>query len=368
MQEILAQCKTGVDHSTGCVAIGSINASNVQRVLHQSAYATNRLNGVAVVSAIMAGDDPQESAKELRKRIADTEKAFYVSYRPGTDVLGEPSEMFKVIPSIIEKHVSSSVLCHNMTNTVVQNFAANVCLATGSSPIMSLNRNEAPDLAKLGGGLVINMGTITPDIMDAYQAGVKAYNAAGNPVLFDPVGGGATTLRREAIRSLLKAGFYSVIKGNEGEIGAVIGTSTAQQRGVDSGPSTSNAQQKAEMVKALAQRERCIVLLTGATDYLSDGTRTVAISNGSSLLGRITGSGCSLGSVITSYMAVHRDDKFVAALAGILHYEIAAERAENSSSCRGPGTFIPAFIDELYLLGQNVQNLSLESVAKVEVL
>lgn len=364
----MAQCKTGIDHSTGCVAIGSINAANVQRVLHQSAYATNRLNGVAVVSAIMAAEDPQASARELLNRIADTEGAFYVSCKPGTDVLTQPSEMIKLVPDIIKKHVSSSVLCHNMTNTVVQNFAANVCLATGSSPIMSLNANEAPDLAKLGGGLVINMGTITPDIMAAYQAGVKAYNAAGNPVLFDPVGGGATTVRREAIRTLLKAGFYSVIKGNEGEIGAVMGTSTTQQRGVDSGPSTSNAQQKAEMVKALAQRERCIVLLTGASDYLSDGARTVAISNGSSFLGRITGSGCSLGSVVTSYLAVHRDDKFIAALAGILHYEIAAERAERESSCRGPGTFIPAFLDELYLLGQDIETLDLKSVAKVESL
>lgn len=368
MQEILAQCKTGVDHGTGCVAIGSINASNVQRVLHQSAYATNRLNGVAVVSTIMAAKDPQASARELRKRIADAEGAFYVSCKPGTDVLAETSEMFKLIPGIMKTHVSSSVLCHNMTNTVVQNFAANVCLATGSSPIMSLNGDEAPDLAKLGGGLVINMGTITHGIMDAYQAGVKAYNAAGNPVLFDPVGGGATAVRREAIRTLLKAGFYSVIKGNEGEIGAVIGTSTIQQRGVDSGPSTSNAQQKAEMVKALAQRERCIVLLTGATDYLSDGTRTVAISNGSSLLGKITGSGCALGSVVTSYLAVYRDDKFLAALAGVLHYEIAAERAEKSPSCRGPGSFIPAFLDELYLLGQDIDNVDLGKLAKVEVL
>lgn len=368
MQKILAECKTGVDHDTGCVAIGSINIANVQRVLHQSAYATNRLNGVAVVSAIMAAEDPQTAARQFRQRIADAEEAFYVSCKPGTDVVMERSGMLNLIPNIISRHVASSVLCHNMTNTVVQNFAANVCLATGSSPIMSLNGDEAADLAKLGGGLVINMGTITHDIMAAYQAGVKAYNEAGNPVLFDPVGGGATTIRREAIRTLLKAGFYSVIKGNEGEIGAVIGTSTIQQRGVDSGISTSNAQQKAEMVKSLAQRERCVVLMTGATDYLSDGIRTVAISNGSSLLGKITGSGCSLGSVVTSYLAVHRDDKFTAALAGVLHYEIAAERAEKNSSCRGPGTFIPAFLDELHSLGQNTGNLDLEKVAKVEVL
>jgi len=366
-QEILARCMTGTKHSVGCVAIGSINAANVQRVIHQSTADENRLSGVAVVSAIIAAADPQEAASELLQRIRSTAEAFYISTRPGVHpTSGEV--IFQQIPGIIEKHVSSSILSHNMTNTVVQNFAANVCLATGASPIMSLNGAEAPDLARLGGGLVINMGTATADTMSAYQAGVKAYNAAGNPVLLDPVGGGATSVRREAIRTLLRTGFYDVIKGNEGEIGAVMGASTVQQRGVDSGPSSSNAQQKVEMVKSLARRERCLVLMTGVTDYMSDGTRTVAISNGSKWLGKITGSGCALGSVVVSYLALHRADKFLAAIAGILHYELAAERAEQNPSCRGPGSFIPAFIDELYLLGQDIKSLDVRKLARLEFL
>jgi hydroxyethylthiazole kinase-like sugar kinase family protein len=43
------------------------------------------------------------------------------------------------------------------------------------------------------------------------------------------------------------------------------------------------------------------------------------------LLGKI-GSGCALGSTVTSYFAVHKKDKLLAVLAAILHYEIAAER------------------------------------------
>lgn len=341
---------------------------NVQRVLHQSASSDNRLNGVAVVSAIMAAEDPRKAASDLAERIKIADQKFYIRSPPATQPSNNIEQLLAKVPKIIEKHASSSTLSHNMTNTVVQNFAANVCLATGSSPIMSLNGAEAGDLAQLGGGLVINMGTITPDIMAAYKAGVAAYNAAGNPVLFDPVGGGATSVRRESIKILLKAGFFDVIKGNEGEIGAVAGTSNIQQRGVDSGPSSSNAEQKAELVKALALRERCIVLMTGATDYLSDGVSVLAISNGSPLLGRITGSGCALGAVISSYVAVHREDKLLAALAGILHYEIAAERAEKQESCRGPGSFIPAFLDQLYLVGKEIQTLEIPSLAKVNIL
>lgn len=345
----------------------------MQRILHQSRFISdgkeNCLNGVAVVSAIIAANDTQEAANDLKSRVERASSVFYAATPPGSVATPSVSSMLEKIPQIIRAHVTSSVLCHNMTNTVVQNFAANVCLATGSSPIMSLNGTEASDLARLGGALVINMGTVTPDILNTYQAGMKAYNAAGNPIVFDPVGGGATSVRKAAIKTLLKGGFFDLIKGNEGEISAVMGASTVQQRGVDSGPSTSTPQQKAKLVKDLARRENCLVLMSGATDYLSDGVRTLAVSNGSHWLGKITGSGCSLGSVIASYLAVNREDKLVAALAALLHYEIAAERAEHN--CKGPGSFIPAFLDELYLLGQEFHQGKvgpIDQLAKIELL
>lgn len=334
------------------MAIGGINIKNVQRILHQTSFRSNSINGVAVVSAIIGSEDPQGAARHLVDLISSADSKFYTAIAPGNSSSMDIPDMLKRVPDIIGKHTESSVLCHNMTNTVVQNFAANVCLATGSSPIMSLNGPEAPELAKLGGALVVNMGTVTPDILDVYRTGVQAYNEAGNPVLFDPVGGGATSVRKAAIKTIMQAGFFDVIKGNEGEISAVAGTSTVQQRGVDSGPSTFSPEEKAKTVRSMAQQERCIVLMTGATDYLSDGSRTVAVSNGSHWLGRITGSGCALGSVIASYLAVHRQDKFVAALAGLLHYEIASERAAGNTNCKGPGSFIPIFLDELYHVGK----------------
>jgi thiamine-phosphate diphosphorylase / hydroxyethylthiazole kinase len=350
---ILAACGTGTLQPVPCVAIGSINGSNVQRVLHQSVHAGNALNGVAVVSAIIASTEPQRASADLKQLILSTSEKYYAGAAPGEKLVTKTDQLLPLIPAIIGAHAGASVLCHNMTNTVVQNFAANVCLASGSSPIMSINGKEAADLAKLGGALVINMGTVTPDTISAYLAGMQAYNKAGNPILFDPVGGGATSLRRETIKTLLAGGFFSVIKGNEGEISAVAGASQVQQRGVDSGPSNSSEADKTKMVTQLAQRERCIVLMTGAVDYLSDGQRTVGISNGSHWLGKITGSGCALGSTIASYVALHRKDKFVAALAGILHYEIAAERA--AVHARGPGSFIPSFLDEIYALGQEIR-------------
>lgn len=371
LQEILGATTTGTEKSIPCVAIGSINATNVQRVLHQSAHGTNRLNGVAIVSAIMASPDPQASARQLLSLIKATPETFYAAVPSGVTPSTTLSDLLTRISDIIKTHVTSSPLSHNMTNTVVQNFAANVSIATGGSPIMSENGPEAADLACLGGGLVINMGTATPEKLRTFAAGLKAYNGVGSPVLLDPVGGGATAARREAIKNLLAAGFFSIIKGNEGEIGAVVTAGAIarqlqsshqkqqqqqQQRGVDSGPSTLSHEEKIERVTSLAQREHCIVLMTGSTDYLSDGQRTATISNGSPFLGKITGAGCALGSVIASYAAVYAQDRFLATLAALLHYEIAAENAQaRTELVRGPGSFIPAFLDELFLLGEEVK-------------
>ena len=185
-QEILAACGTGSKKAVPCVAIGSLNALNVQRVLHQSASGENYLSGVAIVSAIMASTVPSEAASQLLKLISSARDTFYAATAPGQEGLREMRKIVPQISSMIAAHAKSSILCHNMTNTVVQNFAANVCLATGSSPIMSLNGPEAADLAKLGGALVVNMGTVTPEILDVYLAGMRAYNASGNPILFDP--------------------------------------------------------------------------------------------------------------------------------------------------------------------------------------
>ena len=255
-----------------------------------------------------------------------------------------------------------------MTNLVVQNFAANVALAVGASPIMSNNGLEAADLASLGGSLVINMGTTTPDARQNHLAAVSAYNSVGGPALLDPVGAGATQQRREGVKALMRGGYFDVIKGNEGEIRTVSGASGVKQHGVDSGASQLSTHDRAQLVKSIAEREKNVILMTGTTDVVSDGKRTFAISNGHAYLGEITGSGCTLGTTIASVLAVEREDKLLAAVAAILLYEIAAERAAVRTDVKGPGTFVPAFIDELYAIrNESVQgNGSWAEAAKIE--
>lgn len=294
----------------------------------------------------MAAKDPKAASRELLDLVQQP-PPFAKESLSNSSKQSEVSALVKQVPDVIKAVGQKTPLSHNMTNLVVQNIAANVALAVGGSPIMANYGEEAADLAKLGGSLVINMGTVTPDGLLNYSKALKAYNLAGGAVVFDPVGGGATSVRRAAIKHLLAAGYFDVIKGNEGEISTVFGT-VVQQRGVDSGVSTSSHLDKARLVRDLAVRERNVIVMTGAVDYLSDGERTYAVSNGHELLGRITGSGCVLGTTISIMLAVQNADKLLAALAGLLHYEIAAEIAAIRDDVRGPGTFVPALIDELY--------------------
>ncbi|KAK2070296.1 hypothetical protein P8C59_004802 [Phyllachora maydis] len=348
------------------VCIGGLNETNVQRALFQSAASEKQLDGVAVVSAIMAAADPEAASRTLL-RLVQSPPPFGGSAADGGGGGGGAEgarEMVASAAAIVQAMHDATPLSHNMTNLVVQNFSANVALAMGASPIMANYGEEASDLCKLGGALVINMGTVTPDGLEDYVKALRAYNLAGRPVVFDPVGAGATSIRRSAVKTIMSAGYLDVIKGNEGEIKTVFaqgGSSSSsssssshageepQQRGVDS-TSTLDAAQRARLAQQLARRERAVVVLTGASDFVSDGARTVRVDNGCALLGAVTGTGCALGTAISAATAVAATGgrHMAAVVAAMLHYEVAAERAAERPDVRGPGSFVPAFLDELY--------------------
>ncbi|USP77463.1 uncharacterized protein yc1106_04737 [Curvularia clavata] len=369
------------------VCIGGVNASNVQRVTHQLLAPTptsskpKTIDGVAIVSAIVGASDPKAASENLLNllkspppfKASSTETHFWLEKNED-----EVSSIVAHTVKCTKKVKELSPLSHNMTNLVVQNFAANVALCIGASPIMANYGEEASDLSQLGGALVVNMGTVTPDGLLNYQKAISAYNAAGGPIVLDPVGAGATSVRRVALSTLMGKGYFDLIKGNEKEILAVARasgytiTDASQQRGVDSGASLFSLEQKAYLVSHLAARERNVVLMTGATDVISDGIRTYAIANGHEYLGRITGSGCTLGTTLSAYLAASPADKLLAAVAGILHYEIAAEIAARREDVKGPGTFVPAFLDALWQVSEDVVQGAGEALlrekAKVECL
>lgn len=107
------------------VAIGGINVQNVQRVLFQSQAENKQLDGVAVVSAIMSADSAKSAAQMLRHLIA--EPPTFISRTLGG--ARSVDDLTRRTNEVVSELRSKKPLCHNMTNLVVQNFAANVALA-----------------------------------------------------------------------------------------------------------------------------------------------------------------------------------------------------------------------------------------------
>jgi len=230
----------------------------------------------------------------------------------------------------------------NITNTVVTNFTANVLLAAGASPLMSEGWQEADELAKIADVLVLNMGTLHPRQVEYFLRAGQSANREQKPVVFDPVGIGATSYRNTVAADIIKEIKLSLIRGNYGEINFLAGIA-GQTKGVDS----LGTQIKVEHIAGLADKTGSLIAATGQVDYLTDGQRTFSNKSGHAFLQSVTGTGCALTSLAGAFMAA-AEDKCLGVLAALAFYGAAAEKAAAVS--RGPGTFAVNFLDALYNL------------------
>jgi hydroxyethylthiazole kinase len=232
-------------------------------------------------------------------------------------------------------------LVHQITNYVVMNETANATLALGALPVMAHAREEVEEMAAIAGALVLNIGTLSPPWVDAMLAAGHAANSAGVPVVFDPVGAGATTYRTETARRLLYEVDVAVVRGNAAEIATLAGRE-AEIRGVESiGASDSGA----ELARTAAQELGVVAAVTGAVDQVSDGETTLRVANGVALLARITGSGCIATAITGSFLAVRPDAPLAAAAEALVALGVAGEDAAHEA--RGPGSFHAALYDAL---------------------
>lgn len=252
----------------------------------------------------------------------------------------------------------SPPLTHCITNAVVTGFTANVLLAVGAAPVMVDIVGEAGIFAQVASGLLINLGTPTPEQRDASLEAAGAATAAGTPWVLDPVAIGALPVRTALARALAERR-PTAIRGNASEVLALAGLS-AGGRGVDATDTTDAALDAAVL---LARTHGSVVAVSGPVDLITDGTRFVRIANGHPLLTRVTGGGCALGALIAAFLGSARAvgaDALTAVAAATLVYTIAAERAAGAAS--GPGGFAVALLDAL----DAVQPGDLAAAARVE--
>jgi hydroxyethylthiazole kinase len=247
----------------------------------------------------------------------------------------------------VERIRTRSPLVHNITNYVVMNTTANALLSLGASPVMAHAVEEVEEMAGLAAALVLNIGTLSGPWVEAMFKAAAAARRNGIPVVFDPVGAGATVLRTETSRRLLAEVLPTIVRGNASEIRALHGAPGETTKGVDS---RHGAEAAIDAARAISRQFGTTVSVSGAVDIILHGDATVRIANGHPMMPAVTGLGCTASALTGAFAAVNpspfRAAVHAMAVMGIAG-ELAAEKAE------GPGSFQVRFLDALYRLCEN---------------
>jgi hydroxyethylthiazole kinase len=216
-------------------------------------------------------------------------------------------------------------LVHCLTNTVAQNFTANVLLACGATPSMTTSPREVTDFTARADVVLVNLGTLDEERMKAILASLEVCNGSDKPFVLDPVMCHVSPLRLRLAEQILKSG-PAIMRANKNELAALDGASE--------------------------HFEGCIAL-TGQTDRLVIKGQELQVHNGDLMMAKVTAIGCAQGALMAALLATGADG-LTAALAALIWFGVAGESAATRSS--GPGSFSPAFIDALY--GLSIDHIS----------
>lgn len=260
-------------------------------------------------------------------------------------------------------------LVHNITNYVTVNDCANALLACGASPIMSDEVKDVVDITAICGGLVLNIGTLNERTVEAMFAAGERSAELGHPIVLDPVGAGASTMRTETASGLLDRFDVSVVRGNMSEIKA-LASGASSTRGVDVCPEDAvtegNLAEAAAFARDFAAKTGAVVAITGAIDVVADATRAFAVRNGSPMQGKITGAGCMLSSIVGAYVVANPNAVLEATLAAVCLAGLAGQTAESRMGDQdGNGSFRTYLLDALCRIDPTVlaQGALVEEIA-----
>ena len=241
-------------------------------------------------------------------------------------------------------------IIHCITNAVTVNDCANILLAAGASPTMAHHPCEVEEITAGTAALICNFGAISD--YEAMKAAGKRAHALGHPIVIDPVGVSGSSYRREKCLELMKIIHPTCIRGNYSEIQALLqncGTVT----GVDAAEDALAEAEETdlpELMKQYAKENQMILVASGETDLITDGSCVYQCHNGSPMMARITGSGCMSTVMLGAFLSA--ENSVESAVACCVFTGIAGELAakETTAQKRGTMTFRNWFIDAVSLM------------------
>jgi hydroxyethylthiazole kinase len=234
-----------------------------------------------------------------------------------------------ITADILERVRQRRPRVHCITNAVAQNFTANMLLAAGALPSMTIAPKEVRAFAARADALLVNLGTFDAERQKASLAAVAVVSKARIPWVLDPVFIDRSPPRAALARKLVRKK-PTALRLNAAEFGALARGRSDEQA-----------------LARYATSNKTVIGLTGERDFVRDATRIATISNGDALMARVTAMGCAGSALLAAYLAVERDT-FNATVAALVVMGVAGEIA--ASRARGPGSFAVEMIDALYNL------------------
>jgi len=259
---------------------------------------------------------------------------------------------------VLEKLREKKPLVHHITNWVTIYDCANIVRAIGALPVMAHAIEESSEMQGMANALVLNIGTLTPELVDSMVAAAKKANESQHPVVLDAVGVGATSLRTEKAIEILDSARIDIVKGNQSEIAKLSGADVFT-RGVEAVKVEENV---AKLAKKLARERTNTVVVTGKEDVVASFTgKNYLVKNGHPLMGEFVGSGCLAASLLGCFAAVEVDHAKASA-AALSCFGIAAELAAQKANT--PAAFKQQLFDGIY----NLKPADVKKMEKVEEL
>lgn len=255
----------------------------------------------------------------------------------------------------LQKIKEQKPLIHHITNWVTIYDCANIVRAIGGLPVMAHAPEEVKQMTSISSALVLNIGTLTVDLVKSMILAGRKANEKNIPVILDIVGVGATDLRTDKAKEILNKVSISILKGNSSEIGTIAGTE-AETRGVEAISVKGNL---IEITKNLANEKNLTVVITGKEDIISNGKDVYICKNGHPMMGCFVGSGCMATSAIGTFAAVERDYTLASANALSL-LGITGELA--AMTARGPDSYKTILTDEIF----NIDETKIKKMKKLE--
>ena len=271
-----------------------------------------------------------------------------------------------MLKSMLENLREQHPIIHNITNYVTVNDCANILLACGASPIMADDADEVEEITSLCQGLVLNIGTLNKRTIPAMTIAGKKANALNHPIIFDPVGAGASKLRTDTAFHLLEELHISVIRGNISEIKTLaLGNGTT--KGVDADEAdrvtNENLPQMIAFAQNVSKNTGAVIAITGEIDLVADANTAYCIYNGHPMMSKITGTGCQLSALTAAFVAANPSKPLEATVASVCAMGLCGEKAyDRLTKQDGNASYRNYIIDAIY----NLTPSDLEEGAKYE--